>query len=199
LSTLVLGLGNPILTDDGVGIHVVRLAARCWQHHSRTARTCTAGPERSRGERSQSARPERRRGDGITFKEASIGGLRLLDVLEGFDRVILVDAILTRDGVAGETYGLRVSDLQASLHSGSSHDLSLASALALGRGLGMSLPHDDDITIIAIQAQDVLTFGEQCTPAVAQSIPRAAEAILAELNADPLSNSPFLTGTPPVL
>jgi hydrogenase maturation protease len=194
LSTLVLGLGNPILTDDGVGIHVVRLAARCWQYQTPTARTCSAWPERSR-----SACTERSRSDGITFKEASIGGLRLLDVLKGFDRVVLVDAILTQDGVAGETYRLRVRDLQASLHSGSSHDLSLAGALALGRGLGMSLPDDDDITIIAIQAQDILTFGEQCTPAVALAVPRAAEAILAELHADPLSSLPCLTGTPPVL
>jgi Ni,Fe-hydrogenase maturation factor len=51
--TLVRGLGNPILTDDGVGIHVARAAvSQC-------------SPE-----------------NGVTFAEASVDRLRLLDVLD---------------------------------------------------------------------------------------------------------------------
>ncbi|HEY68284.1 MAG TPA: hydrogenase maturation protease [Thermoflexia bacterium] len=151
LKTLVVGLGNPILTDDGVGIHVVRaLAVRC-------------------------------RRDDVTFAEASLGGLRLLDLIAGYERVVLVDAIQTRDGKPGDVHRLHPNDLRASLHSGSTHDLSLPGALALGRGMGMKLPDDEAITIIAIEVEDVLTFGEDCTPAVAAAIPRAVEAVLAEL------------------
>jgi len=151
LKTLVLGLGNPILTDDGVGIHVVRaMAAQCQR-------------------------------DDVTFAEASVGGLRLLDVIAGYERVVLVDAIQTRDGRAGDIHRLHPNDLRASLHSGSTHDLSLTGALALGRGLGLTLPGDEAITILAIEVEDVLTFGEACTPAVAAAIPRAVEVVLAEL------------------
>lgn len=151
--TVIIGLGNPILTDDGVGIHVVRaVAAQCQR-------------------------------DDVTFAEASVGGLRLLDVIAGYERVIMVDAIQTRDGKAGNLYRLHPSDLEASLHSGSMHDLSLPGALALGRGMGMVLPDDEAIVIIAIEAEDVLIFGEVCTPAVATAIPRAVEAVLAELEA----------------
>jgi len=147
----VLGLGNPILTDDGVGIHVVRaMAAQCQR-------------------------------DDVTFAEASVGGLRLLDVIAGYERVVLVDAIQTRDGRAGDIHRLHPNDLRASLHSGSTHDLSLTGALALGRGLGLTLPGDEAITILAIEVEDVLTFGEACTPAVAAAIPRAVEVVLAEL------------------
>jgi hydrogenase maturation protease len=152
MKTLVLGLGNPILTDDGVGIHVVRA----------TARRCS-------------------RVDSVVFDEASVGGLRLLDLLAGYERVILVDAIQTRDGQPGRIYRLGPGDLQASIHSGSTHDLSLPGALDLGRRLGMNLPGDEDLTILAVEVEDVLTLGETCTPAVTGSIPRAVEATLAAL------------------
>jgi hydrogenase maturation protease len=151
LKTLVLGLGNPILTDDGIGIHVVReLMARSLP-------------------------------DNVTCAEASVGGLRLLEVIAGYERVILVDAIQTRNGKPGDIHRLHADDLRASLHAGSTHDLSLAGALRLGRSMGMALPEDKSIVIIAVEVEDVLTFDEKCTPAVAAAIPRAAEAVLAEL------------------
>jgi Ni,Fe-hydrogenase maturation factor len=65
--------------------------------------------------------------------------------------------------------------------SGSTHDLSLLGALALGRVLGMNLPPDEAIVFIAVEVEDVLGFGETCTPAVTAAIPRAVEAVLAEL------------------
>ena len=76
---MVLGLGNPILSDDGVGIYVVRaVAAQCQL-------------------------------DDVTFTEASVGGLRLLDVIAGYERVIVVDAIQTRTvtlvGMLAATFG----------------------------------------------------------------------------------------------
>lgn len=151
--TLVLGLGNPILTDDGAGVHVVRaVQSRLASHDSH-----------------------------IEFAEASVGGMRLLGIIAGYERVIIVDAIQTPGGSLGEIHRLHPGDLRASLHAGSTHDLSLTAALALGREMGMALPADEDIVIIAVEAEDVLTFGEECTPAVAAAIPRAVEAVIAEL------------------
>jgi hydrogenase maturation protease len=155
LKTLVLGLGNPILTDDGVGIHVVR----------RAARYCKA--------------------DHVSFAEACVGGLRLLDMLLGFERVLLVDAIQTADSEPGTIFRLQPTHLQQSLHSGSSHDLTLAGALALGRSLDLPLPDDDHLTILAIEAEDVLTFGEECTPAVRAAIACAVDRICDELATQP--------------
>ena len=66
---------------------------------------------------------------------------------------------------------------------GSTHDLSLPGALALGRGMGLVLPDDESFVIIAIEVEDVLTFGEAYTSTVAAVIPRAVEAVLAELEA----------------
>ena len=151
MKTLVLGLGNPILTDDGIGIHVVReMATRPLPNN-------------------------------VTCAEASLGGLRLLEIIAGYERLILVDAIQTADGRPGDIYRLSGNDLRASLHAGSTHDLSFSGALRLGRSMGMALPDNENIIILAIEVVDVLTFGEECTPEVVAAIPRAVEAVLAEL------------------
>lgn len=150
LKTLVLGMGNTILCDDGVGIYVVQEAAKHFQQ------------------------------GGVDFADTSVGGMRLLDIIAGYDRIIMVDAIKTADGKPGDIYRLRPGDLPT-LHSGSTHDLSLIGALALGRGMGMQLPTDDDFVVIAIEVEEVWTFGEACTLAVTEAIPRAVEAVLVEL------------------
>jgi hydrogenase maturation protease len=149
--TLVLGMGNPILCDDGVGILVVQaVAARCSR-------------------------------DDVAFAEASVGGIRLLSLIDGYERVIIVDAIKTPEGKPGELHRLNPSDLQASLHSSSTHDVSLPGALALGRSSGLTLPQDRDLVIIGVEVEDVLTLSEECTPAVVEAIPKAVEAVLTEL------------------
>lgn len=153
MKTLILGLGNPLLTDDGVGIHIVRALA------------------------GQLDRPD------IEVVEASLGGLRLLDTVAGCDRLILVDAIQT-GGRAGQVHRLTSNDLLSSLHAGSSHDLSLSAALELGRQLGLILPEDEVITIVAVEVEDVLTFGETCTPQVQAIIPQVVQMVHGEVLAD---------------
>ncbi len=153
MKTLVLGLGNPILTDDGVGVHVARALAR---------------------------RPNR---PDVEIAEASLGGLRLLDTAVGYNRLILVDAIQA-GGPVGQVYQLSPNDMP-SLHSASSHDLNLPAALELGRRLGLVLPEDEAITIVAVEVEDVLTFGERCTPQVQAAIPRIAKMILEKVLSDP--------------
>ena len=155
MKTLISGIGNPILTDDGVGVYVVRELVQ---------------------------RPPC---DDVDVAEASVGGMRLLSVIAGYERVILVDAIQTPGGRPGDIIHLRSDDLRCSMHAGCTHDLSLAGTLALGRGLGMDLPNDEHFQIVAIQVEDVLTFSEKCTPAVEAAIPRAVAEIVAMLAEGP--------------
>ena len=162
LRTLVLGMGNTILSDDGVGIYVVREAA------------------------------ERFEREDVDFAEASVGGMRILDVVGGYDRVIMGDAIQTREGTVGETYRLTPENFRLTLHAGSTHDLSLPGALAFGRAMGLTLPEDEDFVIIAIEVEDVINFAEACTPVVQEAIPQAVSAVLAELESKEGSG----TGTP---
>jgi hydrogenase maturation protease len=149
VKTLVLGLGNPILTDDSVGIEVVRAL-------------------KPRVDDSQ-----------VTLHEASLGGLNLLDILVGYDQAIIVDAIQTRDGTVGDVYHLRADDFEPCLHVSCAHDVSFATALELGRKMGLRVPRD--ITIVAVEVQDVTTFGDECTPMVQVAISTAVEMVLREL------------------
>ena len=150
MKTLVLGLGNPILTDDGVGVHVARVL------------------KEAVGNRSD-----------MEIAEVSVGGLRLLEAMTGYERVILIDAIQTREGRVGEVYRLAPADFQRCLHVSSSHDLDFGTALELGKQMGFSMPRE--IVIFAVEVEDVLTFGEQCTIQVQAAIPSVVEAILAEI------------------
>jgi len=151
MRTLILGLGNPILRDDGIGIHVARALKRLLADR-----------------------------EDVTVAEASLGGLRLLDVLAGYDRAILVDAIKTAGGKPGTVYRLSGEQFQGCLHVSSSHDVDLGTALATGRRLGIGLPRE--IRIVAIEVENVVNFGEEMTPAVAAAVPRAVQAVLQELD-----------------
>ena len=150
MKTLVLGLGNPILSDDSVGFRVVQeLKARF-------------------------DRPD------LTLVESSASGLSLLDLITGYDKLIIIDAIKTEGGEAGKIYRLGEEDIGAIRHSASPHDINLATALELGRKLGAALPQQ--ITIIAIEVVDVTTFSEKCSPQVARVIPQAVSMVAEELD-----------------
>ena len=150
LKTLILGLGNPILSDDSIGIRV----AQAIEQHCR--------------------------GEAVTVMEASQAGLNLLDLITGYDKLILIDAIQTVSGDIGEVYRLEASDLASTLHTGSPHDVNLATALELGKKLGMDLP--SEIVVFAIEVKDVTTFSEECTPEVRGAIAVAKDMVIRELS-----------------
>jgi hydrogenase maturation protease len=149
MKTLVLGLGNPILTDDGVAFAVVD--------------ELTGQVDRS----------------DVTVNRASVGGLGLLELLVGYDKVIILDAIQTDGAVPGEIHCLSPDEHHGNLRAASTHDVSLATALELGHRLRKDLP--EEIVILAVEAADVETFGEELTPAVAAAVPTAVELVLQEL------------------
>ena len=174
--TLILGLGNPILGDDGVGWRVVEevqkqyALARDGIYHNAIS---SEGWDCFRA-----AALRNDIGSAVEFDYASLGGLALMERLVGYDRAILVDAIQTADGVPGTIYRLTLDDLPT-LNADSAHDASLKAALALGRRLEAILPQD--VVIFGIEAVNVLDFNESLSPQVAASVGRAAELVLAEL------------------
>lgn len=79
---LVLGLGNTILSDDGVGIYVAREIERI-----------VSDPN-------------------MVVEEASIGGLELLDTLTGYRKVILIDAVTTGQHGPGTLFRIQMDELK---------------------------------------------------------------------------------------
>jgi hydrogenase maturation protease len=149
IKTLVLGLGNPILSDDSVGCRVAM------------------------------ALQERLDMPNIDIKEASIAGLDFLDELTGYDRTIIIDAIQTGNGKPGQIYHFGIDSLADTRHAASPHDVNFATAFELGKKLNLELPRE--ITIFAIEAEDVTTFSEECTPDVKKAIPECVEMVIREL------------------
>ena len=168
MKTIVLGLGNPILSDDSVGFRVVQeLKARFNK------------PASVEGEGEVDNKTYKHE---ITLAESSSSGLNLLDLITGYDKLIIIDSIKTDGGEAGKVYRLGAENLGTVRHSASPHDINLATALELGRKLGTALPQQ--IVIIAIEVVDVTTFSEKCTPDVERAIPMVVSMVAEELDKD---------------
>jgi len=136
VKTLLLGMGNPILCDDAVGI---RLAGAVAQR---------LGP-----------RP------GLdVLEECSVGGLNLVEVFAGYDRVAVLDSIMTVDGVPGTWYTFDARSLRETLNLRNVHDANFATALQLGRTMGTVLPPDEEIRVFAVEVADTATFSETMPP-----------------------------------
>lgn len=153
MKTLVIGLGNPILTDDAAGILTARRVAE--------------------------ALPDALPADtAIDVIELSVGGIALMEQMVGYERVILIDALWMPPDQVGRVRVFAAGDLSETLNARSTHDADLPTALRIGRELGALLPEPAHIQIVAITANRVLDFCETPTPAVAAAIPQAASAVL---------------------
>jgi hydrogenase maturation protease len=154
---LIIGLGNPLRGDDGVGCRVVNELTR-------------------RG------LPE-----GVYALDAGTPGLALLDLMTGYERVILVDAadMGLEPGCFQRMTPAEVH-LLASAGPCSLHSLGLAEVLALAQALERPLP---EIVIFGIQPAQV-GWQEGLSPAVGAALPALAEALLKEIEGDEHAQDP---------
>jgi hydrogenase maturation protease len=147
--TIIIGLGNPILGDDGVGWKVVEYVQK------------------------DSNLPI-----SVVVDFLALGGISLMERLIGYDRAILVDVIVTGKNPIGSVLRLEIDDLpvRAGGHLASAHDTSLQNALQMGRALGAKLP--ERITIVAVESQSVYDFSEELSAQVAAAVPEAAKIVV---------------------
>jgi hydrogenase maturation protease len=149
MKILVVGLGNPILGDDGVGWKVA-------EHVKEQLPSIM---------------------NQVDVDCVSLGGISLMERLIGYERAILIDAFASNDN-NGSILVLKLSDLPnySAFHTTSAHDTSLQNAIELGRSMGAKLP--EDITIVGITTKPIYDFGEELSPPVAESVPHAARIVL---------------------
>jgi hydrogenase maturation protease len=118
--TLVLGLGNNILMDDGIGPRLVYDIAQM-----------TDKPD-------------------VVFNTASCGGLEIMEYIKGYKKVVFIDSIRTRNGKPGDVYYFVPADFKETSHLSSLHDINFLTALKLGASLNMDLPVELHIIAIEI-------------------------------------------------
>ncbi len=140
---LLLGLGNDLLTDDAIGLRVA-----------------------------VAARDQLKAHPNVTVIESSEMGLSLLDLVTGYDDLVVVDAVQTGQSPPGHVHEFDTTDLQT-LPLASPHFLGLGETLALGRRLALPVP--TRVKILAIEVQDPFTVGTRLTPALESALPQLVQ------------------------
>jgi hydrogenase maturation protease len=126
--SLVLGLGNPILGDDGIGFRLAEIL----DEHLRSNTDVDVLP-------------------------TSLAGIRLLDEISGYERLIVLDAITTGSKPTGTMQKLEIDDILSNASSRLSvHHLSLKEILDLGRKYGLRMPEKVIIYAIEIEYQTMV-------------------------------------------
>ena len=135
----VLGLGSPILTDDGVGVHIVQELMKETLPLS------------------------------VTLTIGGTGGAALLDMIEDCDRLIIVDAIQT-GAPPGTIHELSLNDIKTiqPIHFGFLHGIDFFTSIQLKKKFHQKVP--PEIIVIAVEAMDIHSFSEECTPPVKNSM-----------------------------
>jgi len=148
---LVVGLGNPIMGDDSVGIHVVRVLKDRFQHRT-----------------------------DLEFKELSVGGLRLVEELLGYEKAFIVDSASCR-GTVGRIREFLPEQLKDTLYASSPHVTNFATALELYTRLGKdAIP--PTIRVFTIDIESEFTFSENMSPAVQTAASQLVELVASQLN-----------------
>lgn len=151
MKTLILGIGNPILGDDGVGVRV----AEALTH---------------------------RIGDGdIEVRAANTDGLGLLELILGYDRLVIIDAILNVDARAGEVYRLALADVGKGASTVAlTHGVNLTTVFEMGRRLFPGeMPRE--VVIFAVGVKEISQITEEMTAEVGSAVPEVCELILKEV------------------
>ncbi len=157
MKTLIIGLGNPILTDDGAGIYAARMLERVLPQNAE-----------------------------VDIVELAVGGLELMETMIGYERVIIIDSLWAPNGESGQVVRFNAGDLPDTMNSASAHDADLPLALRVGRKIGVDLPVDENIQIVGIRARKVLDFGKEPTLPVIAALPEAVNVVLDLLGYDPV-------------
>ena len=147
---LILGLGNPLLGDEGIGVRVVE-------------------------ELKELELP-----DGVTVVEGGTAGLGLIGLMEGYQQVIIVDAV-DMGHSPGRVVRFTSSEAQFKTAEAplSLHQIGLGEVLALAKALEVALA---EWVIIGIQPSRV-ERGIGLSPEVEGAIPQIIRIILDELDA----------------
>ncbi len=161
-AVVVVGLGNQLLGDDGLGPAAVHALA------------------------------ERGLGPDVDLREAAAGGLRLLELLEGYTRAVLIDACETSHCAPGTIKVMPLEEAAVALPGACGHGIRLDEAIALGRALGVRLPAE--VVCVSVAVADARTFRESLSPEVARAVPevvaRVAELVAHWFSGEAVSTKP---------
>ncbi len=149
MKTLILGIGNEIKSDDAVGLIIARYISNKLKKKN------------------------------VKIKEVSAGGLPLLNEILGYERVYIVDSVVTKDGNIGDWYSFPIEDLEVKEGGFVSHTVSLSKMIEIGKKLDVPVPK---IILYVVEVKDPFKFGEGLTPEMLLVLPRLEREIMQSIN-----------------
>ena len=138
---MVLGLGNPVLCDDAVGLRVAAALALLLE----------VDPI-----------------EGVRIATSTRGGFELIDLLAGAREAIIVDCLSGPASEPGAIRHLTLQEVAGSARLVGAHDISVATAFDLAGQLGIEMPAR--VEIIGVEGADTLTVSEDLTPKVEAAV-----------------------------
>mgnify|MGYP001795077377 CR=1 FL=1 len=152
-NTAILGFGNPVRADDGVGIYVVQQL------------------QEQLGER-----------DNLSIFDMGTAAFEVLFKLKGHDRIILVDAVINSEEPVGTTFRLPAEAVEAEIEDDPLvflHGLKWHQALSYARKmLGDEYPEEVIVYLIAI---DSTRFNVGMTEEAIAGAEKVVQILLEEL------------------
>lgn len=125
--TAVLGFGNPVRADDGVGIYIIEQLKKQLNEQKN-----------------------------LSIFDMGTSAFEILFQLKGHEKIILVDAVINTDEPVGTTYKLPASEIEAEIEDDPMvflHSLKWSQALSYAKKmLGDEYPEDIEVYLIAIES-----------------------------------------------
>jgi len=131
LRSIIIGLGNPIVGDDAIAIKVME--------HIRD----TFSPIKNTK----------------ILADISIAGLGIVELIRGYESVILVDSIQTGNNSVGTVIQLKPEEFSLALHTSHYHNIDLFTALEFSNQMYDDVPKD--IKIIGIEIINPMEFSDE--------------------------------------
>jgi len=146
MKTLILGVGNFLLKDEGVGIHVVQALEK------------------------ENLPPD------VSLMDGGTGGLHLLGLLQGYDRIIMIDATLDDNppGTARMIQPRHSSDFPPLM---SAHEIGLRDMIGV-MCLTNNLP---EILLIVISVTNIKEIGTGLSPEIQAGLPEIMQLVKNQL------------------
>lgn len=117
-------------------------------------------------------------GGRVDVIECNLAGMALLDVLVGYDRVIILDAFHSGNNPPGAVIEMVIDDLRP-IPGMSPHYAGLPEVMAIGKRLGLDVT--DEILMLAVEIPEYLTIGGTLSKPVASSVEELANRALRRL------------------
>jgi len=158
--TLVLGLGNDLYGDDGIGISIIKQIHQNPKLEKELAAICGS----------------------VEFKPCCQTGLSLLDQIIGYQSLVIVDTIKKTNPHTGKIHILEGNELRY-IPGPSPHYVSIPQSIEIGKKLGLKVP--TRIKIIAIEAKNIYNLGENLTGEMKKEIPviiKKLKSVLKEIS-----------------